>query len=74
MPAYTISIPPQNSYLKQWVGEKPAKLSIYPRKVSQGGEEHSCAGNRSGKEKLNRVLSFDKNMFKMSTNDSSSYS
>ena len=34
MPSYTISIPPQNSYLKQYVGEKPAKLSIYPRKIS----------------------------------------
>lgn len=75
MPAYTISIPPQNSYLKQWVGEKPAKLSIYPRKVSQGGEDSSCVGHRSGKEKLNRVLSCDKNIFKMSMADSSgSYS
>jgi serine/threonine protein kinase len=64
MPPYTISIPPQSSYLKQWVGEHTAKLAIYPRKVSQGGEETSCAGTRLGKEKLNRVLSCDKNIFK----------
>jgi hypothetical protein len=66
MPAYTISIPPQSSYLKQWVAEKPLKLSVYPRKVSQGGLENSCVGIKVGKEKLSRVLSCDKNIFKLS--------
>jgi len=66
MPSYTISIPPQSSYLKQWVGDRPVKLAIFPRKVSQNGmEDNSCGGTRLGKEKLNRVLSCDKNMFKM---------
>ena len=35
MPPYTISIPPQNNYLKQYVSEKSMKLSIYPRKIQE---------------------------------------
>jgi len=35
MPAYTISIPPQNSFLKQWTNEQNIKLSVFPRKLSQ---------------------------------------
>jgi serine/threonine protein kinase len=34
MPAYTISIPPQNSYLKQYISDKHLKLTIFPRKIS----------------------------------------
>lgn len=71
MPPYTISIPPQSSYLKQWVGERPLKLAVYPRKVSQGGLESSCVGMRVGKEKLSRVLSCDKNPFKVGDSISS---
>ena len=72
MPSYTISIPPQNSFLKQWTGEQNIKLSVFPRKVSQMGLESSCAGGRLGKEKLERVHSCDKNMFKMSIDGRSS--
>lgn len=35
MPSYTISIPPQNNYLKQYVSEKSMKLSVYPRKLQE---------------------------------------
>ena len=34
MPSYTISIPPQNSYLKQYISDKHLKLAIFPRKIS----------------------------------------
>ena len=34
LPPYTISIPPQNNYLKQYISDKHMKLSIYPRKIS----------------------------------------
>jgi len=38
MPSYTISIPPQNSYLRQYMSEKHMKLSIFPRKISNTTE------------------------------------
>lgn len=34
MPPYTISLPPQSSFLKQYGCEKGIKLAIYPRKIS----------------------------------------
>jgi len=34
MPPYTISIPPQANYLKQYVNEKNMKLLVYPKKVT----------------------------------------
>lgn len=63
MPGYTISIPPQSSFLKQWsASEGASKLSIVPRRLSK--EESSCVGQRGGREKLSRVLSCDKNTFR----------
>jgi hypothetical protein len=65
MPAYTISLPPQSSFLKQYGGEKGAKLAIYPRKVSAGEEAHCSNSSNRHRPKLSRVLSCDKNPFKL---------
>lgn len=34
MPPYTISIPPQTNFLKQYVNEKNMKLLVYPKKIT----------------------------------------
>ena len=76
MPPYTISLPPQSSFLKQYGSEKGAKLAIYPRKVSAtlGTEDfHNSNANLRHKPKLSRVLSCDKNIFKLSAESKSSY-
>lgn len=66
MPAYTISLPPQSSFLKQYGGDKGAKLTIYPRKVSSGGDDVHCSNsNNRQRPKLSRVLSCDKNLLKL---------
>ncbi len=72
MPPYTISIPPQSNYLKQYISEKHMKLSIFPRKISnvivrvnEDFNSNSNANLKNGqKSKFNRVLSLDKNLFK----------
>jgi hypothetical protein len=33
MPSYTISIPPQRQFVKQFVNEKSMKLAVYPKKI-----------------------------------------
>lgn len=63
MPAYTISLPPQSSFLKQYGGEKGAKLAIHPRKISAVEDGHSSNQARH-RPKLSRVLSCDKNLLK----------
>ena len=69
MPPYTISIPPQSNYLKQYVSEKSMKLSIYPRKLNEKRpsmmDEYAEKGEDGSKvKKMNRVVSADKNMLK----------
>lgn len=69
MPPYTISIPPQNNYLKQYVSEKSMKLSVYPRKIQEKRpsimDECFDKGEENSKiKKLNRVVSADKNLLK----------
>lgn len=74
MPPYTISIPPQSSYLKQYnYSEKHMKLSIFPRKISNtydvDVEEGKTAydtklSKDKNAKKMARVLSLDKQLFK----------
>ncbi len=71
MPPYTISIPPQNSYLKQFMSEKHMKLSILPRKISNTSdyaqdqtEFEIVKGSKGDKHKMGRVLSLDKQLFR----------
>lgn len=75
MPPYTISIPPQSSYLKQYMSEKHMKLSIFPRKISNTShykEEQTEyeKGKNNQKQKMNRVLSLDKQLFKTTRGES----
>lgn len=72
MPAYTISLPPQSNFLRQYVSEQHIKLAVYPRKISaltgmpEEANSNSNTNLRIHKHKLNRVLSCDKNIFKLS--------
>lgn len=75
MPPYTISLPPQNSFLKQYGSEKGLKLAIYPRKVSSitGQIDDICSSNNLKlSQKLSRVLSCDKNVFKLASDSKNS--
>ena len=69
MPPYTISIPPQSSYLKQYMSEKHMKMTVFPRKISNTShydEDQSDfdRGKLGSKQKMTRVLSLDKQLFK----------
>lgn len=59
MPPYTISIPPQINFLKQYVNEKNMKLLIYPKKIV---DKNNLMNDNEKIGKLNRVLSADKNL------------
>lgn len=39
LPAYTISIPPEGSYLRQYGSEKFTKVTILPRRISRHNAE-----------------------------------
>lgn len=60
MPAYTISIPPQANYLKQYINDKTMKLSVYPKKVNDRKTALSLEEDKISK--LDRVVSADKKM------------
>lgn len=77
LPPYTISIPPENSFLKQYgCNEKPMKLTIFPRKISntydideslsskQSNLNNSKYNKQKNPKKMSRVLSLDKQLFK----------
>lgn len=40
MPSYTISIPPQRQFLKQFVNEKNMRLLVYPKKIYDSNGEY----------------------------------
>ncbi len=60
MPAYTISIPPQANFLKQYINDKTMKLSVYPKKVNDRKTALSLDDDKISK--LDRVVSADKKM------------
>ena len=45
MPSYTISIPPQSKYLKQYVSERSMKLQIYPKRLIERKISEYAADN-----------------------------
>ena len=67
MPSYTISIPPQSKYMKQYVSERSMKLQIYPKRLidKKIAEYTDNSDEKESKfEKLSRVLSADKKLIK----------